>query len=250
LTNQEFSSLYLGAVSTKVSTTTKNSSTITSTSTTTVTPPLVFDLTTSGGVTAIKNQGQCGSCWAFSSTGSLEYLYYKNFTNLVSLSEQQLVDCSTAYGNQGCNGGWMNSAFNYVKVYGIVNETSYPYTAKLGTCNTVNVTKYKVFMNNGFTAITTTNLTCNSLLIANVLNRTISVAVDANNWSNYAKGIFNNCSSNIDHAVLLVGYNTTDSTASYWKVKNSWGTSWGEAGYIRLALGNTCAICNYASFPI
>jgi len=188
-----------------------------------------------GAVTGVKNQGQCGSCWAFSTTGALEGLSKLGFGALESFSEQQLVDCSGSYGNQACNGGLMDNAFKFVKDHGIVHEDEYPYKAVKQTCSK-NAGPFKI---SGFTDIKN----CNDLASA-VVGRPISVAVDATNWSPYKAGVFNNCKASLNHGVLLVGV-----TDQYWWVKNSWGTSWGESGYVRLARGNTCGICNVASYP-
>jgi len=188
-----------------------------------------------GAVTSVKNQGQCGSCWAFSTTGGLEGLSKLAYGTLQSFSEQQLVDCSGSYGNQACNGGLMDSAFKYVRDHGVTTESAYPYKAVKGTCTT-NTGAFKI---SGFTDATG----CTALANA-VTTRPVSVAVDANNWSPYRSGVFNNCGTSLDHGVLLVGV-----TDQYWKVKNSWGTTWGESGFIRLARGNTCGICNQPSYP-
>lgn len=194
------------------------------------------DWTSQGAVTAVKNQGSCGSCWAFSTTGALEGLSKISYGTLQSFSEQQLVDCSGSYGNQACNGGLMDNAFKYVRDHGIVQESEYPYKAVKQTCQKTAGGPFKI---SGFTDIKDCNTLANS-----VAGRPISVAVDATNWSPYKSGVFNNCKTSLNHGVLLVGV-ASDS----WKVKNSWGTSWGESGYIRLARGNTCGICNVASYP-
>lgn len=130
----------------------------------------------------------------------------------------------------------MDNAFKYVKAHGIVHEDQYKYTAKKGNC----VTNSGSFKISGYTDVNN----CNSLVSA-LGGRPISVAVDATNWSHYTSGVFNNCSTKLNHGVLLVGV-STDGT---WKVKNSWGTGWGERGFIRLHSGNTCGICNVASYP-
>lgn len=186
-------------------------------------------------VSPIKNQGMCGSCWAFSATGALQsQLLINNRNELVS--EQQLVDCSSSYGNHGCNGGWMDSAFNYIKDHGLKTEAEYPYVAKNQNCAAPDGGSIKI---SGFVDVPT----CTNM--ENALNsQPISVAVDASRWSLYSSGVFSDCATNVNHGVLLVG-----STQDYWKVKNSWGPSWGESGFIRLAKGNTCAICNYPSYP-
>jgi len=194
------------------------------------------DWTSQGAVTGIKNQGQCGSCWAFSATGALEGLSKIGFGSLQSFSEQQLVDCSGSYGNQACNGGLMDNAFKYVKDHGILHEDEYPYKAVKQTCSK-NGGPFKI---SGFTDIKN----CNDL--ANALTgRPVAVAVDATNWSQYKSGTFSNCATKLNHGVLLVGV----SGDGVWRVKNSWGTSWGESGFIRLVKGNTCGICNVASYP-
>ena len=193
------------------------------------------DWVSQGAVTPIKNQGQCGSCWAFSTTGGLEGLSKLAYGQLKSFSEQQLVDCSGSYGNMGCNGGLMDNAFKYVRDHGIVEESDYAYTAKKGTCKQ-NSGPFKI---SGFTDVSG----CTNL--ANALqSRPVSVAVDASNWSHYASGVFSNCGAHLNHGVLLVGVSDQS-----WTVKNSWSASWGEKGFIRLSRGNTCGICNKPSYP-
>lgn len=193
------------------------------------------DWVAAGATTPVKNQGQCGSCWAFSATGGLEGLSKVGFGTLKNFSEQQLVDCSTSYGNQACNGGLMDNAFKFVKDHGIVLEEEYPYKAVKQACAKTGG-DFKI---SGFTDIKN----CNDLA-SGLTGRPISVAVDATNWSAYKSGVFNNCATRLNHGVLLVGV-----TDQYWKVKNSWAASWGEQGFIRLARGNTCGICNVASYP-
>lgn len=193
-----------------------------------------IDWVSKGFTTPVKNQGQCGSCWAFSATGAMEGLS-KARGNLQSFSEQQLVDCSTGEGNMGCNGGLMDSAFNYVIKNGITSESAYPYTAKDGSCRITG----GAFKISSFVDINN----CNALATA-LTGQVVSVAVDASRWSLYSGGVFNSCGTSLNHGVTLVG-----SSDQFWSVKNSWGTGWGEAGFIRLARGNTCGICNMASYP-
>lgn len=199
--------------------------------------PLVGDVdwTTSGKVSAVKNQGGCGSCWAFSANAAIESAYLFAGQPL-NLSEQQLVDCSWGYGNQGCSGGWMDSAFQYVIDHGLVDSSVYPYKGVNQNCQTPQGGNYKI---TGFVDVPG----CANLENA-LSGRPISVAVDASVWSQYRSGVLSNCGANVNHGVLLVG-----SSDESWKIKNSWGTGWGETGYIRLAKGNTCAICNYPSYP-
>ena len=201
-------------------------------------PPMAdpIDWTTKGIISPVKDQGQCGSCWAFSAVGTLEaYSLMKGKS--VNLSEQQLVDCSKKYGNMGCNGGYNIQGLNYVKDHGITYTSSYPYVAKTQTCK-VDGGDFKI---SGVSAASG----CSGILTA-LQSRPVGVSVDANNWSKYASGIFNNCKTSIDHDVMLVG-----ATDTYWKIKNSWSSSWGENGFIRLAPGNTCGICQEkAPWPV
>jgi C1A family cysteine protease len=190
------------------------------------------DWTSQGKVSHVKNQGQCGSCWAFSATGVTEsFFLFKGQT--VDLSEQQLVDCTRNLGNQGCNGGWPSNALKYGVSQGFTTTSAYPYVAKDQQCK-VQGGSYKIAGQTSFSG-------CNGL--SNGINaHPISVTVDATNWSPYKSGVFNNCAASINHAVLLVGVDASGA----WKIKNSWGTSWGESGFIRLAAGNTCGLCAYA----
>jgi hypothetical protein len=188
-----------------------------------------IDWTTKGQVSPVKNQGSCGSCWAFSAVGVLEsWALSKGQT--VNLSEQQLVDCSSKYGNEGCNGGFNYQGLAYVKANGISTGAAYPYTAKTQTCKTQGGS-FKI-------SGVQTAKGCTNVQSA-IQSRPIGVSADATNWSRYASGVFNNCGRNLNHDILLVGL-----TSSYYKIKNSWGTSWGEQGFIRLAVGNTCGICD------
>lgn len=142
------------------------------------------------------------------------------------------MDCSRPQGNQGCNGGWPSSALTYVKSHGITSEDLYPYIAQDERCKTQGGS-YKI---SGYASFDG----CNGLS-SGISSHPISVTVDATNWSPYKSGVFSNCRSSINHAVLLVGV-----IGGNWKIKNSWGTSWGQAGYIILAGGNTCGVCAYA----
>jgi C1A family cysteine protease len=191
-----------------------------------------IDWVAQGKVSGVKNQGSCGSCWAFSATGTMESWALITGKGSHSLSEQQLVDCSRAQGNQGCNGGWPSNALNYVKSYGIASESEYRYAAKDQNCQK-NGGTFKIAGQQSYSG-------CNALT-SGINSRPIAIAVDATNWSPYTSGVFSNCKTTLNHAVLLVGV-----IGGNWKVKNSWGTTWGEKGYIRLAAGNTCGLCNHA----
>ena len=190
-----------------------------------------------GAVTPVKNQGSCGSCWAFSVTGNMEGVYKTAHGILPSLSEQQLVDCDhdcMEYKQQkscdsGCNGGLMPNAMAYAIREGMTSEDQYPYKGKAGTCNyTTGTGKYR------FTAWASVNGTEENIIAALNDIGPLSVGVDANMWQLYMGGIFNlPCSRSLNHGVLLVGYGT-QGKKDYWLIKNSWGASWGEKGYIRL----------------
>jgi len=206
-----------------------------------------------GAVTGVKNQGQCGSCWSFSTTGSVEGAHFLATGSLVSLSEQNLVDCSTAEGNEGCNGGLMDDAFQYIiKNHGIDTESSYPYRA-----TGPNKCEFKS-ADIGATISSFHDISSGSesALQTGVDKTPVSVAIDAghNSFQLYKSGVYYEpaCSpTQLDHGVLAVGYGS-EGNSDYWVVKNSWGTDWGMAGYIQMSRNrnNNCGIATAASYPI
>jgi len=211
--------------------------------------PSALDWVTNGSVTPVKDQGQCGSCWAFSTMGSLEGAWQISSGKLVSLSEQQLVDCSKN-GNEGCNGGLMDYGFEFLEDVNVCTEDSYPYKAADGSCDSSSCTV--AIPRGGVTGYKDVTGGEDGLLSAVQLTP-VSVAIEADqsSFQFYSSGILTGaCGTNLDHGVLVVGYGT-DSGKDYWKVKNSWGSSWGDNGYIRIERGsNKCGIASQASYPL
>jgi len=216
--------------------------------------PSSIDWVKSNAVTGVKNQGQCGGCWAFSTTGAIEGAYAISSGSLISLSEEDLVQCDTT--DNGCSGGLMDRAFKWVESHGVASEAAYPYTTstKSGTTGTCSTSKrdFPVITITGYTDVDSGDETA---LKSAVAQQPVSVAIEADKsvFQLYSTGVLDSsaCGTNLDHGVLLVGYGTdSDSGKDYWKVKNSWGTTWGESGYIRMARGsNMCGIATQASYP-
>jgi len=209
--------------------------------------PTEVNWVTFGAVTPVKNQGNCGSCWSFSSTGALEGLNFIKNKDLQSYSEQFLVDCDHL--SFGCFGGSMYRAFEYVQAHGIPLEQNYPYVAKNERCKKKIPGPY--FKNTGIVSVKEDE----GQLMAAIALQPVSIAIEADEIVHYTTGIFNNpdCKDNLDHGVLAVGYGTTTDGKDYWLVKNSWGPDWGEAGYIRFARSkaqpNVCGILEQSLYP-
>ena len=200
--------------------------------------PTTFDWRTEGVVSKVKDQGQCGSCWTFSTTGAVEanWAIYKKSTPPL-LAEQQLVDCAQDFGNHGCNGGLPSQAFEYIKsVGGLETETDYPYTAKDGTC-AFDVNKVAADVYYGSHNITSGDE--DALLEAVATVGPVSIAFDVtDDFVKYTSGVYvgttcGNTTGTVNHAVLVVGWGHDPASGlDYWVVKNSWGTGWGENGIL------------------
>ena len=213
--------------------------------------PSSFDWSISDAVTPIKNQGNCGSCWAFSTTGALEGLNYVVNKDSTPLSEQQLVDCSKL--NSGCGGGYMPLAFQYAATTGICSEKDYPYVSGDGSSEKC-ISCDPVFTPGGCKRVQPSNETA---LQHAVYRQPVSIALEASSvpFRFYSGGVLDDarCGKSLNHGVLLVGWGELDGK-EYWKVKNSWGEDWGDDGYILLARGirdpdGECGLALDASFP-
>ena len=213
------------------------------------------DWTTSGCVAPVKDQGQCGDCWAFSAVGALESGWcLKNNKKLTLLSEQQVTSCDSAGQDQGCNGGYQSGAFDWVKSNGICTGASYPFksgtSGSTGTCKK-SCTKSAVKVT-GYTSVPTTDAGLAAAL--NVQPVSVTIAASGNAFQSYTSGVLSACdTTELDHAVLGVGYGVdASSNVPFFKIKNSWGSSWGEAGYIRVKRGskvNTCGVLSDNVYP-
>jgi KDEL-tailed cysteine endopeptidase len=212
--------------------------------------PDAVDWVKTGAVTPVKNQKSCGSCWAFSTTGATEGAYYVASGKLVSLSEEQLVQCDHN-SDSGCKGGLMDNAFEWIKEHGgICTEESYPYSSGNGETGSCTKGCSSAVVVTSHVDVPTED---EEALKKAVSQQPVSVAIEADKlvFQLYRGGVLNNatCGKKLDHGVLIVGYGT-DGGKDYWKVKNSWGPAWGEEGYIRIARGeNMCGIAQQASYP-
>ena len=211
--------------------------------------PASIDWRTKGAVTTVKDQGQCGSCWTFSSTGAMEGAWAIAKGQLIDLAEQELVDCAgLKYGSMGCNGGQMEGAFKFIIENGQCAASSYPYTAKDGTCHSCSAVAHA-------TSCSDVKPNDQLSLKAAVAKQPVAVAIEADTkyFQSYSGGVLtsSSCGTSLDHGVLAVGYGE-ENGQKYWLVKNSWGTSWGEQGYVKIGRSestNDAGICGIAMDP-
>jgi C1A family cysteine protease len=248
LTPEEFKSQWVGGLKTQVGsygckTFTSGASGV----------PATVDWRNKGAVTSVKDQGQCGSCWTFSATGAIEGAWAISKGQLVDLSEQELVDCATgvSYGSHGCNGGQMEGAFKFVIANGQCTLASYPYTAKDGTCQKCTAVAHISYCSD-------VKPNDQVSMKAAVAQQPVAVAIEADTryFQSYSGGILtsSSCGTSLDHGVLTVGYGE-ENGQKYWLVKNSWGTSWGDMGYVKIARSEStndpgiCGIAMDPSFP-
>jgi C1A family cysteine protease len=245
LTKEEFEAKYMGYIP---STKKYNNESVQES----IEAPDSVDWRTKGIVAAVKNQEKCGSCWAFSAVAALEGAMAQSSGNLQTFSEQQLVDCSLWYGNHGCNGGLMDNAFRYVKAKGLTTEANYPYKAKEHKCDKAAVAKKVAHLHSHHDVIANDSKKLKEAAAIGV----VSVAIQANDIQSYKEGIFDdfNCGTQLNHGVSIVGYGE-EGKKMFWIVRNSWGATWGEQGYIRMIRTDhfgpaICGIAMKPSYPI
>ncbi|XP_030749404.1 cathepsin L-like proteinase [Sitophilus oryzae] len=209
--------------------------------------PDSFDWREKNVINPVQDQGTCGACWAFTLVGATEAAYAIKTGNLSKYSEQQLVDCTGDFGNLGCQGGYLTDTFSYIEAYGLQYESDYPYEGANSTCQynsskiATHIESYVYFSGSE-----------DALKVSVATDGPVAVAIDGDYIQFYASGIYDDTTCNpnkLDHAVLAVGYGIENGT-DYWILKNSWGSSWGESGYIRFLRGvNQCGIIAENTFP-
>jgi C1A family cysteine protease len=210
--------------------------------------PTNYDWGSAGVITPVYNQGQCGSCWAFSATETIESYYAIQGGQLTQLSMEQIVDCDTAGQDQGCGGGFPTGAYQYVQSAGGIDAyANYPYTAGGGNSGSCQFFQGSVVTNvASYSSINGESGEYSQLSSAS--GGPVSICVDASSWQNYQGGVLTSCGNSVDHCVQLTGYYNYGSSNAYWNVRNSWGTDWGQNGYIWIAIGqDLCSIGDYAT---
>jgi KDEL-tailed cysteine endopeptidase len=250
LTPEEFKSIYITGLKSGVEVGSYGCKSFTSHGTSV---PSSIDWRNKGAVTSVKDQGQCGSCWTFSATGAVEgaWAIYKG--QLIDLSEEQLVECATgiSYGSHGCSGGQMEGAFKYIIENGQCSDTSYPYTSGTGKSGSCQKCSSIAHISSCSDVLPNDQLA----LKAAVAQQPVAIAIEADTryFQSYSSGILtsSSCGTNLDHGVLIVGYGE-ENGQKYWLVKNSWSTTWGDAGYVKIARSestNDAGICGIAMDP-
>uniref|UniRef100_A0A0E0D6X5 Peptidase C1A papain C-terminal domain-containing protein n=1 Tax=Oryza meridionalis TaxID=40149 RepID=A0A0E0D6X5_9ORYZ len=218
--------------------------------------PQSMDWRAMGAVTGVKDQGSCGCCWAFSAVAAVEGLAKIRTGQLVSLSEQELVDCDVRGEDQGCEGGLMDTAFQYIaRRGGLAAESSYPYRGVDGACRAGAAAGRAAASIRGFQDVPSND---EGALMAAVARQPVSVAINGAGYvfRFYDRGVLGGagCGTELNHAVTAVGYGTASDGTGYWLMKNSWGASWGEGGYVRIRRGvgreGACGIAQMASYPV
>ncbi|EAY93078.1 hypothetical protein OsI_14879 [Oryza sativa Indica Group] len=211
--------------------------------------PATVDWRTKGAVTPIKDQGQCGCCWAFSAVAAMEGIVKLSTGKLISLSEQELVDCDVHGEDQGCEGGLMDDAFKFIiKNGGLTTESKYPYTAADGKCNGGSNSAATI---KGYEEVPANN---EAALMKAVANQPVSVAVDGGDmtFQFYSGGVMTgSCGTDLDHGIVAIGYGKDGDGTQYWLLKNSWGTTWGENGFLRMEkdISDKRGMCGLAMEP-
>jgi C1A family cysteine protease len=251
LTSEEFKAQYVGGLKAEV-----GSYGCKSFSSDAAGAPASIDWRTNGAVTSVKDQGQCGSCWTFSATGAVEGAWAVSKGQLIDLSEEQLVECATgmSYGSHGCNGGQMEGAFKYVIEHGQCALSAYPYTSgngQSGSCKSCQPVAH-------VSSCSDVKPNDQISLKAAVAQQPVAIAIEADTryFQSYSSGVLtsSSCGTTLDHGVLIVGYGT-ENGIDYWLVKNSWSTTWGDKGYVKIARSDStndagiCGISMDPSFP-
>lgn len=251
LTSTEFASLHFGLIKPENRSSTQRNFTGKVCDKAPLTIPDEIDWEAQGKVSKVKNQGSCGSCYATAALDSMESVLAMTTGVVNELSVQQLVDCSESYGNDGCCGGLPDYSFQYIVDHGIVLESDYPYKGEVGTCNVpANGTKFII---SGYRDVTKNSP---DALKAAVAKNPVAVGLEAAKaFQFYTGGIItgDDCGTDLDHTSAIVGYGTQNGTA-FWKVKNAWGTDWGDKGYVYIENRpgdgpGTCGINQLASYP-